>query len=138
MSEERRSSLIIYRFDPAVRGRRSSGASQPAVRWGVQAWLKRVAAQAKMDYRKTCILHRRLEQGRIHEDDLEEWQRENLRKLADGSLLRRTNNAVAAFGHGMLRRGDDTMHIGGSTGGVTRFLLDGHTEPDVDAFLAER
>ena len=139
MSEERRISLVIYAaLDPAVRGPRPSGASQPAARLAMQAWLKRVAAQAKMDYRKTCILNRRLELGQIDEDDLEWWQRENLRKLADGSLLRRTNNAVAAFGHGTLRRGDDTMHIGGSTGGVTRFLLDGHTEPDVDAFLAGR
>ena len=79
-----------------------------------------------------------MEQGQIDEDDLEWWQGENLRKLADGSMLRRTNNAVAAFGHGTLRRGDDTMHIGGSTGGVTRFLLDGHAEPDVYAFLAGR
>ena len=137
--------LIIYagRFDPEFLNRAhdshdSSGAAHLATGPAVQAGLKRAAAQAKMDYRKTCILHRQLEQGQIDEDDLEEWQHENLRKLADGSLLRRTNNAIAAFGHGMLRRGDDVMHIGGSTGGVTRFLLDGHSEPDVDAFLAGR
>ena len=29
-----------------------------------------------------------------------------------------------------------TLDIGGSTHGVTRFLLDGCAEPDVDSFLA--
>ena len=56
-----------------------------------------------------------------------------------GSLLRRTNDAVAAYGHGTLRRDDgQTIQIGGSTRGVTRFLLDGCDEPDVDSFLAGR
>ena len=41
--------------------------------------------------------------------------------LEDGSLLRRTNHAVAAYGHGALRHGDETLHIGGSTGAVSRF-----------------
>ena len=111
--------LIIYagRFDPEFLNRAhdshdSSGASQPAAGPAVQAGLKRAAAQAKMDYRKTCMLHRRLELGQVDEHNLEWWQRENLRTLADGSLLRRTNNAVAAFGHGTLHQGDDTMQIG--------------------------
>ena len=104
MSEERCVSLVICAsLDPALRAPRPpSGASQPAARFAMQAWLKRVAAQAKMDYRKTCILNRRLELGQIDEDNLEWWQRENLRKLADGSLLRRTNSAVAAFHRGTL------------------------------------
>ena len=139
--------LIIYagRFDPEFLNRAhdshdSSGAAHLATGPAVQAGLKRAAAQAKMDYRKTCILHRQLEQGQIDEDDLEWWQRENLRKLADGSLLRRTNSAVAAFNRGTLYQGADTIEIGASTGGVTRFLLDGHAETDVDtdAFLAGR
>ena len=55
------------------------------------------------------------------------------------SLLRLTNEAVAAFGHGTLRRADgERMEVGGSTGGVTRFLLDGNAEPDVASFLAGR
>ena len=38
---------------------------------------------------------------------------------------------------GTLRRDDgETIEIGGSTGGITRFLLDGYAEPDVDSFLA--
>ena len=55
------------------------------------------------------------------------------------ALLRRTHKAVAAFGHGTLRRVDgERLEIGGSTGGVTRFLLDGYAEPDVATFLARR
>ena len=45
---------------------------------------------------------------------------------------------MAAYGHGTLRHGDETIEIGGSTGGVTRFLLDGYAEPDVATFLARR
>ena len=63
------------------------------------------------------------------------WDKKNLQMLEDGSLLRRTNEAVAAFGHGTLRHGNERVEIGGSTGGVTRVLLDGYAEPDVDTFL---
>ena len=99
--------LIIYagRFDTEFLNRayeaqdRSGAGPGPAV----QAGLKRAAAQAKLEYRKTCLLRRRLDRGQVEERDLDWWERENLRKLEDGSLLRRTNEAVAAFGHGTLR-----------------------------------
>ena len=85
----------------------------------------------------TCMLRRRLDCGQVHYRDLEHWEKENLRRLEDGSLLRHTNEAVAAYGHGTMRRDDgETIEIGGSTGGITRFLLDGCAEPDVDSFLA--
>ena len=87
----------------------------------------------------TCILRRRLERGQVERRDLDQREQENLQQLEDGSLLRRTNEAVAAFGHGTLGREDGgTIEIGGSTGGVTRFLLDGNAEPDVASFLAGR
>ena len=138
--------LIIYagRFDPeflsrAHDGQNRTGASQPAAGRAVQAQLKRAAAQAKLEYRKTCMLRRKLDRGQVEERDIARWEQENLRKLEDGSLLRRTNEAVAAFGHGTLRRADgERMEVGGSTGGVTRFLLDGNAEPDVASFLAGR
>ena len=138
--------LIIFagRFDPhflsqAHDGQARSGALQPAAEPDVQARLKRHAAQAKLEYRKTCMLRRKLDRGQVEERELAEWEQENLRKLEDGSLLRRTNEAVAAFGHGTLRRaGGERLEIGGSTGGVTRFLLDGNAEPDVASFLAGR
>ena len=137
--------LIIYagRFDAeflnkAHEAQDRSAASQPAAEPAMHAQLKRAAAQAKLEYRKTCMLRRKLDRGQVEKGDLAWWERENLRKLEDGSLLRQTNEAVAAFGHGTLRQGDERVEIGGSTGGVTRFLLDGYAEPDVAAFLARR
>ena len=138
--------LIIYagRFDMeflkrAHDDKNRSRASQPAAEPSKQANLKRAAAQAKFDYRKTCVLRRKLDQGQVKACELDWWDRENLRLLDDGSLLRRSNDAVAAFGHGTLRQvGGERLAIGGSTGGVSRFLLDGTTEPDVASFLAGR
>ena len=87
----------------------------------------------------TCLLRRKLDNGQVERRHLRPWQKKNLRQLQDGSLLRHTNEAVAAYGHGTLRRDDgQTMQIGGSTLGVTRFLLDGCDEPDVDSFLGGR
>ena len=136
--------LIIYtgRFDPdflsqAHDAQDRSGASQPVARRDRREQLKRSAAQAKLDYRMTCILRRRLDRGQLDTRDLRPWEQDNLRRLQNGVLLRRTNDAVAAYGHGTLRREDGaTLDIGGSTHGVTRFLLDGCAEPDVDSFLA--
>ena len=93
---------------------------------------------AQMNYRETCLLRRRLDRGDVDECHLDWWQKKNLQMLEDGSLLLRTNEAVAAYGHGTLRQGDETVEIGGSTGGVSRFLLDGYAEPDVATFLARR
>ena len=138
--------LIIYtgRFDPdflsqAHDAQDRSGASQPVANSDGRKHLKRKAAQAKLDYRMTCILRRRLDEGHLDRRDLHPWEKKNLQRLEDGSLLRHTNDAVAAYGHGTLRRDDgQTIQIGGSTRGVTRFLLDGCDEPDVDSFLAGR
>ena len=138
--------LIIYtgRFDPeflnkAHEAQDRNGASQPVASADRQKALKKKAAQAKLDYRMTCMLRLRLDRHEVYYRDLERWEQENLRRLEDGSLLRHTNEAVAAYGHGTLRRDDgETIEIGGSTGGITRFLLDGYAEPDVDSFLRKR
>ena len=138
--------LIIYvgRFDPEFLSRAHddevrSAASKPAADAAAQTRLKRKAAQAKLEYRKTCMLRRKLDRGQVRRADLARWEQQNLRMLQDGSLLRLTNEAVAAFGHGTLRRvNGEKIEIGGSTGGVTRFLLDGNAEPDVASFLAGR
>ena len=138
--------LIIYtgRFDPeflnkAREAQDRNGASQPVANSDDRQHLKRKAAQAKLDYRMTCMLRRNLDNGQVERRHLRPWQKKNLQQLQDGSLLRHTNEAVAAYGHGTLRRDDgQTMQIGGSTLGVTRFLLDGCAEPDVDSFLGGR
>ena len=135
--------LIIYtgRYDPEFLSQAQdtqdpSGASQPVARTHRQNILKRAAAEAKLDYRRTCMLSQKLDHGEVERHDLDSWQKVNLEQLQDGSLLRRRNDAVAAYGHGTLRREDGaSIEIGGSTQGVTRFLLDGCVEPDVDSFL---
>ena len=60
--------------------------------------------------------------------------------LEDGTLLERTNEAISAYGHGKLRspHGAEELEIGGSTGGLTRCLLDGYLEPDLASFLAKK
>ena len=137
--------LIIYtgRFDPEFLSQ-AQDTQEPRTPAGLlsahrQQNLKRFAAQAKLNYRMTCLLRRKLDNGQVERRHLRPWQKKNLRQLQDGSLLRRTNDAVAAYGHGTLRRDDgETIEIGGSTGGITRFLLDGYAEPDVDSFLRNR
>jgi hypothetical protein len=63
-------------------------------------------------------------------------ERKHLSELLDGTLLKHTNEAMRVFGHGTLRHPDGRiMPIGGSTRGVSRYILDGREEPDVNAFL---
>ena len=122
-------------------GQEPSGASQPAADLASRpenAALKRAAAEAKMQYRFTTKLKRGLDKGTVNEEELSKRQHSLLDDLRNGSLRDRTNTAVLAYGHGTLRRADgQTLAIGGSTGGTTRHLLDGNTEPDVEAFLSE-
>ena len=137
--------LIIYtgRFDPEFLSQ-AQDTQEPRTPAGLlsahrQQNLKRSAAQAKLNYRMTCLLRRKLDNGQVERRHLQPWQKKNLRQLQDGSLLRRTNDAVAAYGHGTLRREDGaSLEIGGSSQGVTRFLLDGCAEPDVESFLRKR
>ena len=79
----------------------------------MQQQLKRNAAAAKLNYRKTCMLRRRLEQSEVDLRHLALWQQRDLQTLEDGSLLRITNHAVAAYAHGALRHGDEADDIGG-------------------------
>ena len=136
--------LIIYagRFDPDFLRRaheERSGAGQPAGNHEEQQRLKRAAAEAKLEYRNTCLLRRRLDNKQVEFRHLASWEQHNLHMLENGSLLDRTNEAILAYGHGMLRSadGNDTLEIGGSTGGMSRYLLDGYEEPDLATFLAK-
>ena len=58
---------------------------------------------------------------------LSKRQKQVLQNWENGKLLDDANTAVAAFGHGRLRRSDSAkfMDIGGSTGGSSRRVLDG-------------
>ena len=83
-------------------------------------------------------LRRRVDNGDVELRDLADWEQENLTLLENGTMLCRTNHAVAAYGHGTLRHDDESIEIGGSTGGVSRLLLDNYAEPNVYSFLSRR
>ena len=101
------------------------------------AALEKAAAEAKMQYSMTTMLKRRLDDGKVQKQELSEREHSLLADLMDGTLRERTNTAILAYGHGNLRRADgQTLAIGGSTGGLTRRLLDGKKETDVEAFLS--
>ncbi len=61
-----------------------------------------------------------------------------LHQFDNDELRINRNNAVQALGHGQLRnRRGDIMDIGGSTGGVTRRVLDNWQQPDFREFLRD-
>ena len=101
---------------------------------------KKRAAEAKFEYRRTLYLRRRLDRGELERRHLTGPQQQNLAMLDNGTLLERTNDAIIAYGHGTLRsaHGDEELEIGGSTGGLSRYLLDGYQEPDLATFLAKK
>ena len=139
--------LIIYagRFDPdflrrAHEHQARSGACQPAENQDEYQQKKKRAAEAKFEYRRTLYLRRRLDRGELERRHLTGEQQQNLAMLHDGTLLERTNDAIIAYGHGKLRspHGHEDIEIGGSTGGLSRCLLDGYLEPDLASFLAKK
>ena len=139
--------LIIFagRFDPdflrkAHDEQARSGASQPVANQDEYQQKKKRAVEAKFEYRRTCYLRRRLDEGKLDRRHLTGPQQQNLAMLDNGTLLERVNDAIMAYGHGTLRsaQGDDELEIGGSTGGLSRYLLDGYQEPDLATFLSKK
>ena len=105
------------------------GASQPG-----DARLKSEAGLARYRFKCGRWLDNRVRQGeRI--DYLDEHERRLLADFRTGTLLRERNSAVLAYGHGKLvdERGV-VVEIGGSTGGMTRKLMNTYAEPDLDAW----
>ncbi len=104
--------------------------------------LKREADTAKWRLRHATLLQKRLERGALHLDALSTTNRDLLEKLQNGILQQQANAAIRAFGHGDLR--DETgrrLSLGGSTGGLTRCLLDGWApkgEEDIASFFPPR
>ena len=62
-----------------------------------------------------------------------------LADLDSGALMGRRNAAVNESGHGRLyNKHGQMMDSGGSTGGVSRRIIDSWTPPDPDAFLKKQ
>jgi len=67
---------------------------------------------------------------------LTRWQTYLLQQYDTGVLQQELNNAIAEYGHGRLcSEAGDCFDIGGSTGGVSRRLIDDWLEPDCRDFL---
>ena len=137
--------LILFsgRCDPELLKRAHeqavlSGASQPAEDEEKRKRLRKNAILARAELRKAEYLRTQLVQGLKDESQITWHQRQNQMSLDTGDLLARVNMAVAAYGHGTLRSDEGEMVIGGSTGGLTRSLLDDYKEPNTRAFLARR
>ena len=66
------------------------------------------------------------------------YQKDLVAQNESGELLEKMNKAVAAWGHGSLRSADGrTLDIGGSTGGLSRRIIDDWVEPNWEEFLTQ-
>jgi len=120
--------------------RAAGGASQPARETRrpptEQQTRKRAALEAKCQYKLGESLARRISARRIRVDELNQRDSDLLKDFRSGVLLERLNLAVVQHGHGTLRQvGGRTLQIGGSSGGMTRSLLDGWEVPNVASFF---
>ena len=67
---------------------------------------------------------------------LTRWQTYLLQQYDTGVLRQQLNEAIAQYGHGrMCSEAGDCCNIGGSTGGVTREVVDRWVRPDCSRFL---
>ena len=137
--------LIVFTgtYDPdflekAVDGAERRRTSPQDVVQQEHAGRKKKAHQAKMRHRMTLAMARKVTDGWYRTGSgrwrkLTSHEEKQIRRLNDGSLRRERNRAVQAWGHGTLVKADGTpVEIGGSTGGLTRELLDGCQRPHVD------
>ena len=119
----------------------SSGASQPAQPPAHEApdyQAKKMAAlRAKTRFRAGRLIDTRITKGHCWEADLSPQDRQLYEEYRTGESQRLMNLAVAEYSHGTLyAAGGRVVQIGGSTGGVTRKILDGWQPVDVANFLA--
>ena len=108
----------------------SADASQLGDEDNVPKERTRLAHKAREDLRWAEHLARAKAEGRTRFTRQDQYF---LAELANGNLLRKANDATRASGHGRLRKSDGTYEdIGGSTGGLTRTVLDNWKPPDLE------
>ena len=100
--------------------------------------LKNEAAVARHNLRWAKVIKSQIEDHRKTWDDFTEADRHLVYDLESGELEAIANNATLAYGHGTLWRGDESMSIGGSTGGRVREYIDNWTPVNPRAFLRRR
>ena len=100
--------------------------------------LKNEAAVARYNLRWAKFISSQIQDNHKTWDDFTQADIDLVYDLDSGELERIANNATLAHGSGTLRRGDDSMSIGGSTGGRVRVYLDNWTPPNPQEFLRRR
>ena len=100
--------------------------------------------EARARYKEACRLKQRLDDCSKSGRDASQLaqgfsshQQRLLKRLESGELLWRMNSAVGEWGHGRLETPDGAhcVYIGGSTGGLTREILDGCQLPSFLDFM---
>ena len=95
--------------------------------------------EARARYKEACRLKQRVDECSNSGRDASQLaqgfsshQQRLLERLESGELLWRMNSAVGEWGHGPLESPDGAhcVYIGGSTGGLTREVLDGASACD--------
>ena len=95
--------------------------------------LKLRAAEAKHALRMGEVLAGKLNR-RFQWEDLTEAEQQLVLDHDSGALMRRHNAAVEAYGHGTMYSQQGPVHLGGSTGGRTREVLDHWTPPQLSDY----
>ena len=100
--------------------------------------------EARARYKEACRLKQRVDECSNSGRDASQLaqgfsshQQRLLKRLESGELLWRMNSAVGEWGHGRLESPDGAhcVYIGGSTGGLTRELLDKWQPPSFLDFV---
>ena len=100
--------------------------------------------EARARYKEACRLKQRVDDCSKSGRDASQLaqgfsshQQRLLKRLESGELLWRMNSAVGEWGHGRLESPDGAhcVYIGGSTGGLTRELVDKRQPPSFLDFI---
>ena len=130
---------VAFLEDVIARGAAKGPPKMPGERTEQQKEEKRDAQVARGKLRRGAMLERLQERlkgkGKREARPLTPKQLRVLQEYRSGELRRQANKLTKIFGHGRLKKEDDSfVDIGGSTGGFVRTVLDDWEPPDLADF----
>ena len=130
---------VAFLEDVIARGAAKGPPKMPGERTEQQKQQKRDAQVARGKLRRGAMLERLQERlkgkGKREARPLTPKQLRVLQDYQSGELRRQANKLTMIFGHGRLKKEDDSfVDIGGSTGGFVRTVLDDWDPPDLADF----
>ena len=130
---------VAFLEDVIARGAAKGPPKMPGERTEQQKQQKRDAQVARGKLRRGAMLERLQERlkgkGKREARPLTPKQLRVLQDYQSGELRRQANKLTMIFGHGRLKKEDDSfVDIGGSTGGFVRTVLDDWEPPDLADF----